>query len=137
MESSKDKIIPAIFGLKGYSLTKKEINFIKNNMIFGFIIFKRNILNFSQLRILINHLKKLSLIDPIIMIDHEGGRVNRFSNLFSQRSLSAKYFGELYCKDKKKFFKIARFFVNSELAITYFAFFNELSIRIFNGDPVG
>ena len=96
MEASKDKIIPVIFGLQGYTLTKKEINFIKNNMIFGFIIFKRNILNLSQLRILINHLKKLSLNDPIIMIDHEGGRVNRFSDLFSQRSLSAKYFGDLY-----------------------------------------
>ena len=78
-------------------------------MIFGFIIFKRNILNLSQLRILINHLKKLSLNDPIIMIDHEGGRVNRFSDLFSQRSLSAKYFGDLYSKDKKNSLKLQDF----------------------------
>ena len=130
MEASKDKIIPVIFGLKGYALTKKEINFIKNNTIFGFIIFKRNILNFSQLRILINHLKKLSLIDPIIMIDHEGGRVNRFSNLFSQRSLSAKYFGELYSKDKKKFFKIARFFVNFNSRIFNFLGINTVAYPV-------
>ena len=130
MEASKDKIIPVIFGLKGYALTKKEINFIKNNMIFGFIIFKRNILNFSQLRILINHLKKLSLNDPIIMIDHEGGRVNRFSDLFSQRSLSAKYFGELYSKDKKKFFNIARFFVNFNSRIFNFLGINTVAYPV-------
>ena len=130
MEASKDKIIPVIFGLKGYALTKKEINFIKNNMIFGFIIFKRNILNFSQLRALINHLKKLSLNDPIIMVDHEGGRVNRFSNLFSQRNFSAKYFGELYSNDKKKFFKISRFFVNFNSRIFNFLGINTVAYPV-------
>ncbi len=93
-------------------------------MIFGFIIFKRNILNFSQLRTLINHIKKLSLNDPIIMIDHEGGRVNRFSNLFSQRSFTASYFGELFSRDKKKFLKDASFFVNFNCRI-----FNLLGIN--------
>ncbi len=130
METSKDKIIPVIFGLKGYTLTKKEINIIKNNMIFGFIIFQRNILNLSQLRNLINHLNKLSLNDPIIMIDHEGGRVNRFSNLFSQRRFTAKYFGDLFSKDKKKFFKIVRFFINFNCRIFNFLGINTVAYPV-------
>ena len=130
METIKNKIIPVIFGLKGHTLTKKEMDIIKNNMIFGFIIFKRNILNFSQLRTLINHLKKLSLNDPIIMIDHEGGRVNRFSNLFSQRNFTAKYFGELYSNDKKKFYKTAKFFINFNSRIFNFLGINTVAYPV-------
>jgi len=130
LEASKDKIIPVIFGLKGYTLTKKEINIIKNNMIFGFIIFKRNILSLSQLRNLINHLNKLSSNNPIIMIDHEGGRINRFSNLFSQRGFTAKYFGDLFSRDEKKFLKIARFFVNFNSRIFKFLGINTVAYPV-------
>ncbi len=130
METSKNKIIPVIFGLQGYSLTKEEMNFIKNNTIYGYIIFKRNILNLSQLRILIYHLKKLSINDPIIMIDHEGGRVNRFSNLFLQKKFSAKYFGDLFSKNKKNFLKDANFFVNFNTIIFNFLGINTVSYPV-------
>tara|TARA_B100000212_G_C27378469_1_gene535792 strand:- start:1169 stop:2098 length:930 start_codon:yes stop_codon:yes gene_type:complete len=130
LEAFKDKIIPVIFGLKGYSLTKKEMSIIKNNMVFGFILFKRNILNFTQLRALIDHLKKLSLNDPIIMIDHEGGRVNRFSNIFSQQTFTAKYFGELFSEDKKKFLKVAKFFVNLNSGIFNFLGINTVAYPV-------
>tara|TARA_B100000963_G_scaffold360477_1_gene391503 strand:+ start:8131 stop:9051 length:921 start_codon:yes stop_codon:yes gene_type:complete len=112
LETSKNEIVPVIFGLHGFSLTKKEINIIKNNKIFGFIIFQRNIFSLSQLQALIAHIKKIATNMPIIMIDHEGGRVNRFSKLFCQGKFSAKYFGDLYSKDKKKFFKEAKFFTS-------------------------
>ncbi len=130
METSKNKIIPVIFGLKGYSLTKDEIGIIKNNMIYGFIIFKRNILNLYQLRNLIFHLKKLSPHNPIIMIDHEGGRVNRFSNLFSQHKFTAKYFGELFAENKKNFFKDASFFINFNSLIFKFVGINTVAYPV-------
>ncbi len=130
METFKNKIIPVIFGLRGYNLTEREMNIIKNNTIYGFIIFKRNILNLSQLRTLINHLKKLSLNDPIIMIDHEGGRVNRFSNLFSQQEYTAQNFGELFSKDKKKFLKIARFFIDFNSRIFNFLGINTVTYPV-------
>ncbi len=130
METSKDKIIPVIFGLQGYSLTKEEMYIIKNNMIYGFIIFKRNILNLSQLRTLVYHLKKLSSNDPIIMIDHEGGRVNRLSNLFSQQKFNAKYFGDTFCKNKKNFFKDANFFVNFNSIIFNFLGINTVAYPV-------
>jgi beta-N-acetylhexosaminidase len=43
----------------------------------GFILFGRNIESASQLRRLIDDLRDLSEIDPIITIDQEGGRVSR------------------------------------------------------------
>jgi beta-N-acetylhexosaminidase len=43
----------------------------------GFIIFGRNIKKAAQLRRLLNDLRDLSKIEPIITIDQEGGRVSR------------------------------------------------------------
>ena len=39
------------------------------------------------------------------MIDHEGGRVNRFNKIFSQKKYTADYFGKLYLTDRKNFYK--------------------------------
>src|SRR5947207_4869219 len=43
----------------------------------GFILFGRNIESASQLRRLVDDLRGLSEVDPIITIDQEGGRVSR------------------------------------------------------------
>src|SRR5207253_8769335 len=43
----------------------------------GFILFGRNIESAPQLRKLIDHLRDLSRVEPIITIDQEGGRVSR------------------------------------------------------------
>ena len=43
----------------------------------GFILFGRNIESAQQLRKLIDDLRDLSEIEPIITIDQEGGRVSR------------------------------------------------------------
>ena len=112
MEIVKKKVIPVIFGLNGYNLTKDEIKIISENKIFGFIIFKRNILNFEQLKKLIEHVKILSLNTPIIMIDHEGGRVNRFNSIFDQKKYTGLYFGKLFKFNKAKFYAEAKNFIN-------------------------
>ena len=51
------------------------------------IFYLVEILNLTQLKNLISHINFLSTTKPIIMIDHEGGRVNRFSKLFSQKNI--------------------------------------------------
>src|SRR3954466_3607541 len=43
----------------------------------GFILFGRNIESPAQLRKLIDDLRDLSSVEPIITIDQEGGRVSR------------------------------------------------------------
>jgi len=130
LETIKNKLIPVIFGIKGYSLTQKEIDIIKNNRIFGFIFFQRNILNLCQFKNLIKHIKSLSQLDPIFMIDHEGGRVNRFTNLFDQYKYSAKYFGELYSKDKKKFITQTKYFINFNINILKYLGINTIAYPV-------
>ncbi len=50
----------------------------------GFILFARNIENPPQLRKLIDELRSLSEIEPIITIDQEGGRVSRLRLIGSE-----------------------------------------------------
>src|SRR5687768_1741267 len=50
----------------------------------GFILFGRNIQSPEQLRKLIDDLRDLSEIEPIITIDQEGGRVSRLRLIGSE-----------------------------------------------------
>ena len=70
-----------MMGLEGPSLLKEEKDFIASNHIAGFVLFKRNIQSFRQVYELCSELKSLSEPSPLIAIDMEGGRVNRFSHL--------------------------------------------------------
>ena len=53
----------------------------------AFILFGRNIQTPSQLRKLIDDLRAISDVEPIITIDQEGGRVSRLK-LIGQRTLA-------------------------------------------------
>ena len=64
------------------------------------------------------------------MIDQEGGRVNRLSQLISFDGLSSKYFGDLYIKDKKQFNLIYQLYIDK---VSYLL--NKLGINI-NTVPV-
>ena len=46
------------------------------------------------------------------MIDQEGGRVNRLKKIFDTGTLTGKFFGKLYSKDKKKFFLYYKTFID-------------------------
>lgn len=66
-----------IFGFSGLNLTQEEIEFFNKFQPLGFIIFRRNIDNPSQVLGLIEDLKKTVKHQPLILIDQEGGRVAR------------------------------------------------------------
>ena len=89
-----------IFGIKGHSLNKQEKIFFKRNIPWGIILFSRNIKNISQLKILIDKIKKI-LHDKKypILIDQEGGRVSRLNNPIWKKYQTAKYFGDKAKKD--------------------------------------
>ena len=70
-----------MMGLKGPSLLKEEKAFIISNNIAGLVLFKRNIQSFKQIYELCSELKSLAKLPPLIAIDMEGGKVNRFSHL--------------------------------------------------------
>lgn len=69
---------PAIFGLSGPVLTSNERAFFADARPAGYILFKRNCVDRTQLRALTDELRTLEGRDNLaILIDQEGGRVAR------------------------------------------------------------
>lgn len=64
-------------GVPGPALDSETANIFRKIQPGGFILFGRNIQTPSQLRKLIDDLRDLSEVEPIITIDQEGGRVSR------------------------------------------------------------
>ena len=86
-----------IYGIAGLELTGAEINFFKDINPFGYILFARNIDNPQQLRKLCDDIRSISGdIDIPILIDQEGGRVQRMHKPHWQDRPPAKAFGDLW-----------------------------------------
>src|ERR1700736_296848 len=66
-----------LVGLPGSELNSDTARILRKVQPGGFILFGRNIRSAPQLRKLIEDLRDLSRIEPIITIDQEGGRVSR------------------------------------------------------------
>ncbi len=64
-------------GVPGKELDRETADLFRRVQPGGFIIFGRNIESALQLRKLIDDLRGLSAVEPIITIDQEGGRVSR------------------------------------------------------------
>jgi beta-N-acetylhexosaminidase len=64
-------------GVPGKELDVKAAKLFRKAQPGGFILFGRNIESATQLRKLIDDLRELSAVEPIITIDQEGGRVSR------------------------------------------------------------
>src|SRR5947208_9232820 len=64
-------------GVPGKELDTETAALFRRIQPGGFILFGRNIESASQLRKLIDDLRDLSQVEPIITIDQEGGRVSR------------------------------------------------------------
>ena len=102
-----------ITGIKSLKLTTSEVKFLKKQKPWGIILFSRNIKSINQTKLLTNSIRKL-FKDPYypILIDQEGGRVNRLKNIITFDNLTGKYFGELYVHDKRKFNIIYKLFID-------------------------
>jgi len=68
-----------IFGCCGLELKQEEVKFFSSVNPWGFILFKRNIENPIQLRALTDSIRDTVGRDIPILIDQEGGRVERLS----------------------------------------------------------
>ena len=102
-----------ITGIKSLSLSKKEKKFLKQYKPWGVILFSRNIKNILQTKRLTNEIKKIfNDKNYPILIDQEGGRVNRFKKFFNAEPLTGEYFGKLYTNDPKKFYHYYLTFIN-------------------------
>ena len=102
-----------ITGIKGTKLNIKEKKFLKKFKPWGIILFSRNIKNYYQTRKLTDNIKKIFKDNKYpILIDQEGGQVNRLKYLISFDNFTSEFFGKIYLKDKKKFNIIYKLFID-------------------------
>ena len=93
-----------VCGIKGKYISNKEKKFLIKYKPWGVILFSRNLKSIKQTKILTNSIKKIFKNKNYpILIDEEGGRVSRLKKFIDNSIFTAKYFGDLYVKNNKKF----------------------------------
>jgi len=101
-----------ITGIKSTTLSVNEIKFLKQYKPWGVILFSRNIKSLKQTKKLTTQIKKIFKDKNYpILIDQEGGRVNRLKKFFNAGLFTGEFFGKLYLKDKKTFYRYYKIFI--------------------------
>ena len=120
-----------IVGIKSTKLLIKEKNFLKKYKPWGVILFSRNIMNIKQTKKLTLSIRKIFKDNKYpILIDQEGGKVNRLKNIISFNNLTSEFFGNKFIKKPNEF----DFFYN--LFIDKTSFFLKLIGVNINTSPV-
>ena len=102
-----------IVGIKSLIITKQEKSFLKKYRPWGIILFSRNIKTIKQTKKLTDVIKKIfNDKNYPILIDQEGGRVNRLKNIILFDNLTSEFYGNLYQSNKKEFFAYYQLFVD-------------------------
>ena len=102
-----------IVGIKSTSLSKKESFFLKKYKPWGVILFSRNIMNIKQTQKLTFSIRRIfNDKNYPILIDQEGGRVNRLKNIISFDNLTSQFFGKKYISNYKEFNFFYKLFVD-------------------------
>ena len=93
-----------IIGIKSITLSNKEKSFLKRYKPWGVILFSRNIKTIKQVKKLTNEIRKIfNDRNYPILIDQEGGRINRLNKFYNTKSFTSEYFGNMFLRDEKKF----------------------------------
>jgi len=101
-----------ITGIKSTTLSVREKNFFQQYKPWGVILFSRNITSLKQAKKLTDQIKKIFKDKNYpILIDQEGGRVNRLKKIFNADPLTGEFFGKLYLNDKKNFYNYYKIFI--------------------------
>ena len=102
-----------IIGIKSTKLSHKEKLFLKKYKPWGVILFTRNIKNIKQTFKLTSSIRKIFNDKKYpILIDQEGGRVNRLKNIISFDNLTSEFFGKKYLKDIREFKLYYKLFID-------------------------
>ena len=102
-----------IVGIKSTKLSNKEISFLKKYKPWGIILFTRNIKDIDQTYKLTSSIRKIFKDKKYpILIDQEGGRVNRLKNIISFDNLTSEFFGEKFIKNFREFNFIYSLFID-------------------------
>ena len=102
-----------IVGIKSVKLSFKEKKFLKRYKPWGIILFTRNIKNINQTFKLTKSIRKIFNDNNYpILVDQEGGRVNRLKNIISFDNLTSEFFGKKYIKNYKEFKFFYKLFID-------------------------
>ncbi len=102
-----------IVSIKGTKLSRREKILLSKEKPWGIILFNRNLKSQHQINRLIDSIK-ISTKNPKfpIIIDEEGFKVSRLRNIINH-NISARFFGNLYKKDKSLCLKIYKHYLYS------------------------
>ena len=102
-----------IVGVKSIKLSAKEKTFLKRYKPWGVILFTRNIKDINQTFKLTSSIRQIFNDKKYpILIDQEGGRVNRLQNIISFDNLTSEYFGKKYIINFKEFKFFYKLFID-------------------------
>ena len=102
-----------ITGIKSTILSIDEKKFLKKYKPWGVILFTRNIKNIQQTLKLTSSIRKIFKDKNYpILIDQEGGKVNRLKNIISFDNLTSEFFGNKYLRNMKEFKFFYKLFID-------------------------
>ena len=102
-----------IVGIKSIKLLSLEKKFLEKYKPWGVILFTRNIKNIKQTQKLTSSIRKIfNDKNYPILIDQEGGRINRLKNIITFDNLTSEFFGKKYINNYKEFKFFFKLFVD-------------------------
>jgi beta-N-acetylhexosaminidase len=98
-----------ITGLEGLALTPSERGFLRDADPWGLILFRRNVESPAQVRRLIDSFREvLGRADAPVLVDQEGGRVQRLGPPHWPRYPAGAVYAALYAADPEHGLRVAR-----------------------------
>ncbi|PRH84932.1 beta-N-acetylhexosaminidase [Labrys okinawensis] len=88
-----------ILGCSGLSLTPDERAFYRDADPWGFILFRRNVGTPDEVRTLTDSLRETVGRDAPVLVDQEGGRVQRLTAPHWQKYPAARRYGQIHAND--------------------------------------
>ena len=89
---------PLMTDIAGVELESRDREVLRHPLVGGVILFSRNYHDIEQLKALTEELHSLRTPRLLIAVDHEGGRIQRFRQSFTELPPAAAY-GALYDRD--------------------------------------
>ena len=102
-----------IVGIKSLKLSSNEKYFLKKFKPWGVILFSRNLRNIKQTFELTSSIRAIFNDKKYpILIDQEGGRVNRLEKIISFNNLTSEFFGNKFKKNFREFNLYYKLFID-------------------------